>query len=212
MTPDEKTMDVAEDVEATAAGPLTIDAMQTSMTALGSVDTGSLSATQSAIGSANVGADADVSMSAVGVLSAKGGATVKQGVAASVMAEGDATVSQGGAGVVIGDKVTLERSFGGALLANDADVRQSRVVVLLSRSTTLSEDSRVIFDWKAALILAAVLAGFAGIAALLGFLLVRKGVRTARELSSRLPHLPEMPHMPELPAWVHTLDRMRRSA
>jgi hypothetical protein len=91
-------------------------------------------------------------------------------------------------------------------------VSQSRVVVLLSRKTTLSEDSRVIFDWKAALILAAVLAGFAGIAALLGFLLVRKGVRTARDLSSRLPHLPDMPHMPDLPAWVHTLERMRKSA
>jgi hypothetical protein len=190
MTPDEKTMGVAEDIEAPAAGPLMIDAMQTSMTALGSVETGSLSVTQSAIGSANVGADADVSMSAVGVLSAKGGATVKQGAAASVMAEGDATVSQGAAGVVIGDRVTLERS----------------------RNTTLSEDSRVVFDWKAALILAAVLAGFAGIAALLGFLLVRKGIRTARELSSRLPHLPEMPHMPELPAWVHALERIRRSA
>jgi hypothetical protein len=212
MTSDEKKMDVAETVETPAVEPIVIDAMQASMTALGSVETGSLSATQSAIGSANVGADAEVSMSAVGMLSAKGASTVKQGIAGCVMAEGDATVSQGGAGVVIADKVTLEHSFGGALLANDAELRQSRVVVLLSRKTTLSEDSRVIFDWKAALILAAVLAGFAGIAALLGFLLVRKGIRTARDLSSRLPHLPEMPHLPELPAWVHTLERIRRSA
>jgi hypothetical protein len=124
-------------------------------------------------------------------------------------------LSQGVAALVIGDKVTMDRSLGGAVIASEADVKQGNVVLLLSRKTTLSEGSRVLFDWKAALILAAVMLGFAGIAALVGFLLLRRGVSAAQRLSAKLPHLPELPHMPALPRlpdWVHSLDRLRKSA
>ena len=176
MTPDENTPDAFAETDETAAEPVLVDALETSMTALASVETGTLTATQSAIGSADVSGDAEFSTSAVGMLSAKGDAAMRQGLACALMAERDVSLTQAAAGVVVGEKVTMDHSFSGALVSSETEVRQSRVVLLLSRSTTVAEGSRVIFDWKAALILAAVLAGFAGIAAALGFLLVRKGV------------------------------------
>lgn len=215
MATDVKDMGTAGLAEEPEAQEPLVETLTTSMTALGTAEAGTLSATQSAIGSATVSGDADVSASAVGMLSAKGSAGLKMGAAGAVIAEKDATVSQGGAALVIGDKVTMERSLGGAVVAGEADVRHGTVVLLLSRKTTMSEDSRVLFDWKAALILAAVVLGFAGIAAVLGFMLVRKGAQAAQRLSTKLPHLPELPHLaelPHLPDWVHALDRLRKSA
>jgi hypothetical protein len=190
---------------AEARSPL-VATLQTSMTALGAVDAGALNATQSAIGSATVQGDAELSASAVGVLSVKGDASLRMGTAATVMAEGDASLSQGAAAVVVAGNVSMERSLTGAILANRADVRQGNVVLLLSRETTLSEGSRVLFDWKASLILAGVALALTGMAGVLGFLLVRRGVGAARRFTDSLPHLPEFPHLPD---WTRALGRVR---
>jgi hypothetical protein len=189
--------------------------LTTSMTALGTAEAGTLSAKQSAIGSASVSGDADVSGSVVGMLSARGSAKLDRGCAGAVMAEGDVAVSRSGAGLIMGKRVDVEQGGGCVMIGSETEVRRGWVGLLLTRKATLSEDSRVLFDWKAALILAAVMLGLFGVILVIAFMLARRAMHMTSELRSRLPHLPELPHlaeMPHLPEWVHTLDRLRKSA
>jgi hypothetical protein len=166
-------------------------------------------ANQCAVGSMEVAGDAVLMQSAVGMLSTKGGATLERGCACAVMAEGDVTVTQGASGLIIGRRVEAERSGSCVMIGSETEVRRGWVGLLLARKTTLSEDSRVLFDWKAALILAAVMLGIFGVVLVIAFVLARRAMRTASELRARLPHLPELPHLPD---WVHALDRLRKSA
>ncbi|HEX9092380.1 MAG TPA: hypothetical protein VF902_00205 [Coriobacteriia bacterium] len=193
------------------AGPLKVEALQTSMTALGSAEAGTLHSTQSALGNVSVGGDADVSTSVVGMVSAKGTAVVRQGFSAAVMSEGDATITQGGGGLIIAKKIGIDSGGGLAMVAGEADVKKSYVGLLLARKTTLSEDSRVLFDWKAALILAVVLLGGVGIVVLVLFLIGRAIVGRLHRIADHLPHMPQLPHM-DIPGWVRTIARMRRAA
>jgi hypothetical protein len=186
-----------------------------SMTALESAETGPMTATRCAIASAVVSGDANLSGSAVGMISAAGSAGLERGCACVVMSEGDVAVKQGCAGLIMGKRVELEQSGGGVMIGGETEVRRGWIGLLLARKATLSEDSRVLFDWKAALILAAVMLGIFGVILVIAFILARRAMRIASELRSRLPHLPEFPHlpdMPHLPDWVHAFDRLRRSA
>ena len=73
----------------------------------------------------------------------------------------------------------------------------------------------MVLDWKAALILAAVLLGIFGVVAVVGVLLARQSMRATAELRSRHPRLLELSHLPgppHLPEWVHTLEKLRHSA
>lgn len=192
-----------------------VENLTTSMTALGTAEAGMLSATRSAIGNASVGGDADVSGSLVGMLSSKGSAKLDRGCAGAVMAEGDVAVSRSGAGLIMGKRVDVEQSGGCVMIGSETEVRRGWVGLLITRKATLSEDSRVLFDWKAALILAAVMLGLFGVVLVIAFMLARRAMRMTSELRSRLPHLPELPHladMPHLPDWVHAIDRLRKSA
>ncbi|MDO8916321.1 MAG: hypothetical protein Q7W16_09600 [Coriobacteriia bacterium] len=170
---------------------------------------GALTASQCAFGSMDVTGDTVLRQSAIGMLSAKGSSTLERGCVGAVMAEGDVTVRQSAPGLIIGRRVEAEHSGSCVMVGSETEVRRGWVGLLLSRKTTLSEDSRVLFDWKAALILAAVMLGIFGIVLVIVFVLARRAMRTATELRSRLPHLPELPHLPD---WVHALDRLRKSA
>ena len=206
---------VPEAAEEPAAPPtdeaLKVEALQTNMTALASAEAGTLSATQSALGNVSVAGAADVATSIVGVVSSKGEAAVRQGFSGAVLAEGDATITQGGGGLIIAKKMDIDSGGGVALVASEAELKKSYVGLLLARKATFSEDSRVLFDWKAALILTAVLIGGVGIIALVIFLVGRSIAARVRHLTDRLPHMPQLPHV-EIPDWVRTVARMRRAA
>lgn len=188
-----------------------VEPIVASMTAMGSAEAADLTATQSAIGSVAASGSADLRTSAVASLSAKGAASMSTSVAGAVLSEGDASAARSGMGLVVADRATLDHSAAGVVVTSDAHVRQGNVVVLLARSTELSEGSRVIFDWKAALLLTAVLLGVGGIAAVVAYLLFRRAMRAARHLTERMPHLPELPRLPRVPDWVHAVARLRRA-
>jgi hypothetical protein len=196
MAPDEKTP---------TDGP-NIDPVVAEVPAVAAV---AYEAERSAFGSMEVAGDANLLNSAVGMLAAKGPVKLKRGVACSIMTEGDVTVTKGGAGLIIGRNVNVDRGGIGVMVGTETTVQRSWIGLLLARKAELSDDSRVLFDWKAALILSAVLLGIFGVVMVVVLLLVRRAMRTAAELRSRLPHLPEMPHLPE---WVHALEKLRRSA
>jgi hypothetical protein len=187
----------------------TVETMQVDTTAIANVTAGSLTATQSAIGSANVTGEAMVDTSFVGMVSSKGNASLKQGVACAIMAEGDVSISQGGGAVLVGKNVDIDQGGSCVMVSGETNASRSYVGLLLSRKASFSEDSRVLFDWKAALILAAVLLGGVGIVILALFLVWRMMTSRLHALSERMPHLPSV-HLPEVPAWLAAATGMRR--
>jgi hypothetical protein len=180
-------------------------------TAVATARAGSLAATQSAIGSASVDGDASIDTSLVGMVSAKGNAALKQGCAAAIMAEGDVTVSQGGGAVIVGRTVDVDQGGSCVMVSGETTASRSYVGLLLSRKASFSEDSRVLFDWKAALILAAVMLGGVGLVILVVVVVARMLMGRIHNLAERLPHL-SVPHMPEVPPWVSAVARRIRAA
>jgi hypothetical protein len=166
-----------------------------SQTVEGSTSSGPLSATQSAIGSATVSGDASVSACAVGSISARA-AAIKQSFSGAVMTEGDASVTQSATPLIMAQRVDMSSGASCMIVGDQVTARHSWVGLVASRQTTLSEDSRVIIDWKGALILTAVMLGVAGVVVLLVWLVGRRVARAASHLSARLPHLPTLADMP----------------
>ena len=171
---------------------------------------------RTALGSMEVDGKARVRESAVGMLAVKGDAKLKRGCAGAIMAEGDVSVTQSGVGLIMGRSVGVERSGGCVMVGSETTVQRGWVGLLLARKADISDDSRVLIDWKAALILSAVFLGLFGVVVVVMLLLARKASRAAAEFRSHLPHMPhmpEMPHMPDLsglPAWAR--EHLRRSA
>ena len=171
------------------------------------------------VGSMEVDGKARVRNSAVGMLTVNGDAKLKRGCAGAIVAEGDVAVTQGGAGLIMGRSVGVEQGGGCVMVGTETTVQRGWIGLLLARKADFSDDSRVLIDWKAALILAAVMLGLFGVVVVVMFLLARKAQRAAAEFRSHLPHMPhmpEMPHMPHmpdisgLPAWAR--EHLRRSA
>jgi phage-related tail fiber protein len=172
----------------------------------GSTSSGPLAATQSAIGSATVSGDATLSASVVGSVSAKA-ASIRQSFAGAVMTEGDATVAQSGTPLIMAQRVDMQSGASCMVIGDEVTTRRSWVGLVASRHTTLTEGSRVIIDWKGALVLAAVMLGAAGIIVLLLWLVGRRLAHAASHLSERLPHLP---HLADLPAPIRFVAGLRR--
>jgi hypothetical protein len=174
--------------------------------AAGNLKTGPLTASRSALANTTVTGDVEATVSALGLVTATRSVRVKQSVAGAVFTEGKATVEQVGTTMIIGGEVAVDNSVGGLLVADTATVNKSWVGLLASRSATVSENSRVLIDWKAALILAAVVLGLAGVVAVLAVVVWRRTVGRIAHLGDRMPHLPE------IPGWVRTLAKMRHAA
>jgi hypothetical protein len=198
---------------------LEVVAMHASSTVLGSVSAEEFDAEQCLIGSATVDGDASIGASALGVLSANS-VGIHQGGAAVMVVDGDVSIDQGAAQVIVARSAGLERGGVGILVTGEADLARSWVGVMAARNATLSDDSRVIIDAKAALIIGALLFG--------GFGLVALAVLMAgRRIAARIPHMPwaaaghrggslqghmakmmrarmggaaHMPHMPHMPS------------
>lgn len=165
---------------------LEVEMMQATNTAIGSLQTVDFAGSQSAIGSALVEGDAEISSSLIGMVTA-GSVELFQGAAGVVMVDGDASVEQGAAQVLVARTATIESGGAGVLVTGDAALARSWVGVMAARNAEISEDSRVIIDVKAALIIGAFLFGGLGLVAaamLMG----------ARRVASRMPHLPLMHH------------------
>lgn len=161
---------------------LEVVAMHASSTVLGSISAEEFDAEQCLIGSATVDGDASIGASVLGVLSANS-VGVHQGGAAVMVVDGDASIDQGGAQVIVARSAGIEQGGVGVLVAGDAQLARSWVGVMAARNATLSDDSRVIIDAKAALIIGGLLFG--------GFGLVALAVLMAgRRVASRLPHMP----------------------
>jgi hypothetical protein len=85
------------------------------------------------------------------------------------------------------------------VVAGDASVARSWVGFMAARNAEISDDSRVIIDTRAGLIIGAFLLGGLGLLAVATYL-------GARRIAERMPHLPHLPHMPQMP---HLADLRR---
>jgi len=212
MTP-AKTPDPESSVPPETRKPSAVesDVMEVTTTAIANASTGTLHATQSAIGSATIEGDASLATSAVGMISAKGTASLRQGCAGAVVSEGDIAVQQGGGAVMVGKTIDVDQGGSCVMVSGETNASRSYVGVLLSRRSSFSEDSRVLFDWKAALILSAVLIGGIGLVIVVAVVLAKLLMGRVHRVAERLPHLPT-PHLPEVPPWVMAVARRIRAA
>jgi hypothetical protein len=183
--------DAMDEDETFADDFVDVDIMEASMTAFGSVSCDEFVATQSAMATVAVAGDAEIAGSVIGALSADGVA-LRQGGACAMLVDGDAAVSQGAAAVIVAQNVELESSGAGILVTGDATLARSWVGFMAARNAEISDDSRVIIDTRAGLIIGALLFGGLGLLAVATYL-------GARRIADRMPHLPHMPHMPQLP-------------
>jgi hypothetical protein len=175
-----------------------VDVVEASMTAFGSVNCGEFGATKSAIASAEVAGDADITMSMVGAVSAES-VSLKQGATFAMVASGDAAISQGCSSVIVAKSVDMETAGACMVVAGDASVARSWVGFMAARNAQFSDDSRVIIDTRAGLIIGAFLFGGLGLLAVATYL----GARRIAERMPHLPHLPHMPHMRQMPQLAH---------
>jgi len=203
-----------------------VDIMEASMTAFARVSCDEFSARGSAIASASVAGDAEISASVVAALTADSVA-LRQGGAVAVIVDADAALSQSAAQVVVARHVELESSGAGILVAGDAAVARSWVGFMAARNAEFSDDSRVIIDTRAGLIIGGLLFGGLGLLAVAVYL-------GARRISERMPHLPhlqamrgahgrlhpqmhlpslaDLPKIPEMPAFADMIAKMRHAA
>jgi hypothetical protein len=205
-----------------------VEIMEASMTAIGTVSTEEFEGTQCAIGSAAVEGDASISASAIGIMSA-GSVGLHQAGACVIVVDGDAAIEQGGAQLIVAQRVDMENAGACIMVSGEANVARSWVGLMAARNATISDDSRVIIDGRAALIIGGLLFGGLGLVALAVFL-------GARRMAARIPHLPswahtsamqarlrhlhmpdlpkvpDMPKLPDMSAIADMIARLRHSA
>lgn len=168
-----------------------VEIMEASMSAFGSVVCDEFDGRYSAIGSASVAGDAELGGSLVGAINAESVA-LRQGVAGAMVVSGDAAISQGCAPMVIAQSVEMESSGACMVVTGDASVARSWVGFMAARNATVSDDSRIIIDTRAGLIIGGLLFGGLGLLAVAVYL-------GARRIAERVPHLPHLPHLPQMP-------------
>jgi hypothetical protein len=159
-----------------AAGPMTAslsalsnvtaETVSATGSAIAAANTKTLSATASAVGMAQVEGDASVRFSTVPLLIAKGDAEFRQAYASAFLAAEHMSVSQGGAPLIVGRRLSVDTGGGVLLVAEKASVRRGWIGMLLAKDADISEDSRVLFTTRTALIIAVALLGGFGLVAL----------------------------------------------
>ncbi|MDZ4170183.1 MAG: hypothetical protein U1E26_11115 [Coriobacteriia bacterium] len=142
--------------------------------AIGAAKTGTLEAMGSAIGMATV-EDGFVSRFSVTPLTwAKGDASITQSYASALVAGGTVEMHQSLAPVVAGRVVHVTTSGSGAVVASQAEVNGGFVGIVLAGRTELSDNTRVMFGTRAALIIGAALLGGFGLIAIAVVIGVRR--------------------------------------
>lgn len=205
-TPLEDFLDEESDV-------IAVDLLQASMTAIASAETGELDATQSAIASLTTHGDAHVSGSAIGLLN---GVTtnVKQSVAGAVIADANALVEQSLTPAIVARHVDVTGSASAVTVAEDVTATKTWIGLMAARNATLSEDSRVLIDWKGAIILGLFLLGGFGLVAVVVWFAARRVIGALAEVrdSLHLPGISSLAHLPHVPEWVGKVVGMRHAA
>jgi hypothetical protein len=216
---DETMMPTAPAAEELDLEPIVLEELHANMTAIGSAEAATLVASQSALGNVSVEGDAEVSASAVGGLSTIGSAAVRQSIVGAIMSDGEASLSQGMAPLIMAKRVDMSTSGACVVAADDVSVTKSWIGLMAARNATLSEDSRVVIDWRAALIIGALLMGGFAIVAVGVFLAGRRIADALGRATDKLPDLHNLPHMPDLshlqadlPAIIARIAKMRRAA
>jgi hypothetical protein len=174
--------DMIDDMDEGFGDVLEVVAMHATTTAIGSVSTEEFDAEQCLIGNAAVEGDASIGTSVVGVVSADS-VGIHQAAAAVIVVGGDASIDQGGAQVIVAQTVGIDQGGAAVLVAGEANLARSWVGVMAARNATLSDDSRVIIDTRAALIIGGLLFGGLGLVACAVFM-------GARRVAMRMPRLP----------------------
>ncbi len=192
------------DDDAMMTAEVEVDIMEASMTAFGSVVCEEFGAKASAIASAAVSGEADISGSMVGAVSAEN-ASLHRSIALATVASGDAAVSQSAACAIVARSVDVDTAGVCCMVTSEATVARSWVGFMAARNAELSDDSRVIIDTRAGLIIGALLFGGLGLLAVATYL-------GARKIAERIPHLPHLPHMPSLPEMPHMPEMPRMAA
>lgn len=197
--PDELAPHVAARVEAST--------LRANLSAIASAQAQDFESTASAVGLAQVAGDAHVTASYVGIMYAKQGGTFQQGYASAVILGGDTTVRQAGAPLIVGRSMNIEQGGGMVLVGSDVKVNRGVVGIVVSGSTEISDDSKVLIGTKAAIIIAAaLLGGFALVAVVM--------VLGAKRVSEWRPNI-NLPQLSQLPKWEELqekLHQLRKSA
>jgi hypothetical protein len=195
-----------------AAAHLTADDVQANLSAMGSVSAGSLSATGSAIGAASVDGDATITASMVPAIIARGDTTIQQSYTSAVIVGGGANtaIHQAVSPLIIGKVMDISQSGAAALVAGDADVKNSWVGIVLAPKAVISEDSKVLISTKAALIIALALFGGMGLVALAITMGVRRMMHWRPTIS--IPQLPQLPPLPDLATLQEKWQHLRHTA
>ena len=199
-----------------------VDIMEASMTAFARVSCDEFSARGSAIASASVAGDAEISGSLVAALSADSVA-LRQGGAVALIVDADAALSQSAAQVIVARHVELESSGAGILVTGDAAVARSWVGFMAARNAEFSDDSRVIIDTRAGLIIGGLLFGGLGLLAVAVYLGARcnsermphlphlRGMHGHAHPQMHLPSLADLPKMPDIPAFADMIAKLRNA-
>lgn len=195
------------------SGTIEVDLLQASMTAIASADTGELDASKSAIASLTAHGDTYVSTSAIGMLD---GVNVEmhQSMAGAVIADANASVHSSAAPVVIARNVDLVSSGSAVTVASEVTAAGSWIGLMAARNATLSEDSRVILDWKGALIIGLCLMGGFGLLALAVWFAARRVIGALLDLRDNLhiPDLSRLANLPHVPDWAGRVLKMTHAA
>ncbi len=163
-TPSAPALDLSApaDLSFSAVQAASADSLSATGSAIGSATAGSIDATASAIGIAKVGGDFSASFSSTPLVSVKGDASIRQSYASALVAGGTVEMSQAVAPMVAGREIHIDMGGGVLLVAGEARVKRGWIGVLLAGKAKLGEDTRVMVDTRAALIIgAALLGGFA---------------------------------------------------
>lgn len=171
----------------TIAGSVQAECLDANLSAIASAKTGTLNATGDAIGIAQVEGDSATSMSVVGVATAKGSSSITQSYVSAFVASDQMSVRQAGAAALVARTVTFEQAGAAVAVAGDASVRRSFIGILLAGDADIAEDSRVLLNGRALLLLSLVVLGGFGIVAV-------AMVYSARRISTWRPVL-------SLPKW-----------
>ncbi|HET6352326.1 MAG TPA: hypothetical protein VFG89_09395 [Coriobacteriia bacterium] len=183
----------------TAVDGVETPTLEASLSAIASAKAGSISATGSAVGMASSAGDFDAQLSVVVLGAAKGMGSVKQSYVSAFVASDGLAVSQSVVPLGVAKTIIFEQSGAIVVGAAETKVRGGFVGLLLSGHTDIADDSRVLMDTRAAIIVACALLGGLGLVALALYL-------SAKRLTAWRPAI-SMPSLRDLPK---ALERFRR--
>ncbi|MBI5231043.1 MAG: hypothetical protein HY876_02635 [Coriobacteriales bacterium] len=121
--------------------------------------------------------DANLTSSLAGVVNSQGDADLNQSGAGAVIAQGAVGISQGGAAAIVSRSVAGESMGTGIVVANDVRISRGWIGVVASPNVEISDDSRVLIDPRAALIIAVAIFGVFGLAVVMAAMFARRAMQ-----------------------------------